>query len=225
MISSLSGTVQHIGPESVVIEVGGVGLAVQCGGQVIRDVLVGQHAMLSTSLVVREDSLTLYGFVDSDHRDVFEILQSVSGVGPRLALGVLSVLSPDQLRTAVARSDEATLTRVPGIGRKGAQRMVLELADKLGAPRSSAVFDLTAGRGSGTAAGASWQAPVREALVSLGWSGRDADEAIAVVESNGAQSNAAGANDAGPEHPETAEERDRQVSKMLALALRGLGRR
>ena len=116
------------------VEVGGVGLAVQCTPGTLAGLRVGQPARLATTLVVREDSLTLYGFADDDERPVFELLQTATGVGPRLAQAVLAVLPPDRLRRAVATEDLAALTRVPGIGKKGAQRLVLELKDRIGPP-------------------------------------------------------------------------------------------
>jgi Holliday junction DNA helicase RuvA len=134
---------------------------------------------VATSLVVREDSLTLYGFATDDERNVFELLQTASGVGPRLAQAMLAVLTPDALRRAVATEDLAALTSVPGIGRKGAQRIVLELAGRLGAPVGSDPAHLGAVLTAGTR---QWQDQVRAGLVSLGWAGREADEAIATVE-------------------------------------------
>jgi holliday junction DNA helicase RuvA len=134
MISHLDGTVSAIAPEGAVIEVGGVGLLVQCTPGTLATLRRGERARVATSLVVREDALTLFGFAADDERDVFELLQTASGVGPRLALAMLAVFSPDELRRAVAAEDVTALTRVPGIGRKGAQRIVLELAGRLGSP-------------------------------------------------------------------------------------------
>ena len=134
MISHLAGTVTAIAPEGAVIEVGGVGLLVQCTPGTLATLRPGEPARVATSLVVREDALTLFGFVTDDERDVFVLLQTASGVGPRLALAMLAVFTPDALRRAVLSEDVAALTRVPGIGRKGAQRIVLELAGRLGAP-------------------------------------------------------------------------------------------
>jgi Holliday junction DNA helicase RuvA len=134
---------------------------------------------VATSLVVREDSLTLYGFASDDERNTFELLQTASGVGPRLALAMLAVLSPDALRRAVAAEDLAALVSVPGIGRKGAQRIVLELAGRLGAPGDG---QLSPDAGPATGAGSPWRDQVRAGLVSLGWQARDADQAIAAVE-------------------------------------------
>ena len=134
MISHLDGTVSAIAPEGAVIEVGGVGLLVQCTPGTLATLRPGERARVATSLVVREDALTLFGFAADDERDVFELLQTASGVGPRLALAMLAVFTPDALRRAVAAEDVTALTRVPGIGRKGAQRIVLELAGRLGPP-------------------------------------------------------------------------------------------
>jgi Holliday junction DNA helicase RuvA len=142
----------------------------------------GERTRVATSLVVREDALTLYGFAGEDERNTFELLQTASGVGPRLALAMLAVFSPDALRRVVATEDLAALTMVPGIGRKGAQRIVLELAGRLGSPGDG----LAAGAavaGPGAAARApSWRDQVRAGLVSLGWQAREADQAIAAVE-------------------------------------------
>src|SRR3954452_4364794 len=134
MIASVSGVVTTVSGETAVIEVGGIGVAVQCTPATLATLRPGQEARLATSLVVREDSLTLFGFAADDERAVFEVLQSVTGVGPRLAQAVLSVHSPDAVRAAVATDDVGALTLVSGVGKKGAQRLVLELKDKLGAP-------------------------------------------------------------------------------------------
>ncbi len=128
VISHLDGIVCAIAPEGAVIEVGGVGLLVQATPGTLAGLRAGERARVATSLVVREDALTLYGFASDDERDVFELVQTASGVGPRLALAMLASFSPDGLRQAIAAEDVAALTRVPGIGRKGAQRIVLELA-------------------------------------------------------------------------------------------------
>jgi holliday junction DNA helicase RuvA len=179
VISHLAGTVTAIAPDGAVIEVGGVGLLVQCTPATLATLRTGERARVATSLVVREDALTLYGFGADDERDVFELLQTASGVGPRLALAMLAVFTPDALRRAVAAEDITALTRVPGIGRKGAQRIVLELAGRLGAP---ADVGATAVPGRRVPAVPGWQDQVRAGLVSLGWQAREADQAIAVVE-------------------------------------------
>src|ERR1700749_4219067 len=134
MIAHLNGLVAGVGLDGAVIEVGGVGLRVQCTPDTLATLKPGEQARVQTSMVVREDSLTLFGFGSEDERNVFELLQTASGVGPRLALAMLAVHSPDELRKAVSNEDLNTLTMVPGIGKKGAQRIVLELKDRLGAP-------------------------------------------------------------------------------------------
>jgi Holliday junction DNA helicase RuvA len=128
-------------------------------------------------MVVREDALTLFGFADADERDVFETVQTVSGIGPRLALAMLAVHTPEGLRAAVAGQDLTALMKVPGIGRKGAQRIVLELSDRLGSPRSVSVSAVSL---SGVPS-APWRDQVLEALVGLGWPAKAAGEAVDAV--------------------------------------------
>ena len=213
MISHLHGTVTAVTPEGAVVEVGGVGLLVQCTPGTLATLRAGERARVATSLVVREDALTLYGFASDDERDLFELAQTASGVGPRLALAMLAVFSPDGLRQAVAAEDITALTRVPGIGRKGAQRIVLELAGRLGAPGSGAGEQGAALPG-GTAvpALAPWREPVRAGLVNLGWQVRDAEAAIAAVEAD-----MAAANGDGPGQ-------DADVAAVLRAALRKLSK-
>ena len=175
MIAHISGRIAAITGDFAVVEVGGVGLLVQCAPRTLADLHIGQSATLATSLVVREDSLTLYGFADDDERVVFELVQTVSGVGPRLAQAMLGVHAPDELRRIVASEDLATLTQVPGIGRKGAQRIVLELKDRIGAPTGGVVDLRTSGPRTG------WQEQVHGALLGLGWSVKEADEAVTAV--------------------------------------------
>jgi holliday junction DNA helicase RuvA len=179
VIAHLDGTVAGVAPDGAVIDVGGVGLLVQCTPGTLAGLRPGQRARVATSLVVREDALTLYGFASEDERSTFELLQTASGIGPRLALAMLAVFSPDALRQAVAAEDIGALTAVPGIGRKGAQRIVLELAGRLGPPAGLTVQGN--GRDAGSAA-APWREQVRAGLVSLGWQAREAEQAIAVVE-------------------------------------------
>ena len=212
MISHLAGTVCAISPEGAVIEVGGVGLLVQCTPGTLATLRPGEPARVATSLVVREDSLTLFGFATDDERDVFVLLQTASGVGPRLALAMLAVFTPDALRRAVASEDVTALTRVPGIGRKGAQRIVLELAGRLGAPGMGSPGDSGGVVVSRLGSPAPWREQVRAGLVNLGWQARDADHAIAAVEADLADGGQAG--EAGP--PDAA--------IMLRAALRKLSR-
>lgn len=175
MIASIRGRVLGLRLDAAVVEVGGVGMLVHATPATLAGLRTGQEGTLATSLVVREDSLTLYGFAEPDERDVFETLQTVSGVGPRLALAMLAVHTPDGLRRAVAGEDLAALQRVPGIGRKGAQRIVLELADRLGAPVGE-----PAGGAVPTVA-EDHRDEVVEALVGLGWNLKVAQEAVESV--------------------------------------------
>jgi len=177
MIASVRGRVAAVAPDSAVIEVGGVGLSVVCTPGTLANLRIGEDARLATSLVVREDSLTLYGFADDDARSLFELLQTASGVGPRLAQAVLAVHPPDVVRKAIATGDLNTLTRVPGIGKKGAERLVLELRDRIG----SVVTSATGENMSLPVAGISWADQVRQALVGLGWTAGQADQAVSVV--------------------------------------------
>jgi Holliday junction DNA helicase RuvA len=186
--------------DAAVVEVGGVGLLLQATPATLAGLRTGQEAELSTSLVVREESLTLFGFADTDERDVFETLQTVSGIGPRLALAMLAVHTPEGLRTAVAAQDVTALTRVPGIGRKGAQRIVLELTDRLAPPTGAAPANGTAPARPGV--GGNDQ--VVEALVGLGWPQRAAADAVDTV--------------AADHEPGT------EVAVLLRAALRTLGR-
>jgi Holliday junction DNA helicase RuvA len=201
MIASLSGTVLKAGLDSVVLGVGGVGMLVHTTPATAASVRVGAAADLETTLVVREDSLTLYGFATDDEKHVFETVQTVSGVGPRLALALLAVHDPMAVRRALGSGDIAALTKVPGIGKKGAERLVLELRDKLGVV--CAVGD-SSGATSRAGSGELWREQVGEALVGLGWTARQADDALDRV----APVAADGAN----------------VSALLKAALQELGR-
>ena len=137
MIAQLTGTVLQVGPTSAVVEVGGLGVLALCSPDTTATLRVGERVTLATSLVVREDSLTLYGFASHDEREFFELLQTATGVGPKLAQAALSVLTPDELRNAIATENLVQLMKVPGVGRKGAQRLVIELKDKINLTRLS----------------------------------------------------------------------------------------
>ncbi|GAA1567301.1 MULTISPECIES: Holliday junction branch migration protein RuvA [Streptomyces] len=178
MIAFVSGPVAALTPTLAVVEVGGVGMAVQCTPGTIAGLRIGEPARLATSLVVREDSLTLYGFADDDERQVFELLQTASGVGPRLAQAMLGVHSPDALRRAVETGDEKALTAVPGIGKKGAQKLLLELKGKLGAPAGTGAL---VGAQRAAAGPAPWTEQLSAALMGLGYASREAEEAVAAV--------------------------------------------
>lgn len=168
MIASVSGTVMALQPDGVVVRVGGVGLSVQTTPGTKARLRVGDEAVLATSLVVREDSLTLYGFAEDAERELFELLQTASGVGPRLAQAVLTVHTPETVRRALLTEDLVALTLVPGIGRKGAQRMVLELKDKVLGTTAAAPI----------AAQPGWRDTLSQALVGLGFPASQADETV-----------------------------------------------
>jgi holliday junction DNA helicase RuvA len=206
MLAEVNGQVLATRLDAAVVAVGGLGLLVRATPRTLAGLRTGSAARLATSLVVREDSLTLFGFADDDERDVFEVLQTVSGVGPRLALAVLAVLEPDDLRRAVAAEDVAALMRVPGIGRKGAQRMILELGDRLGPPHG--VPDGTAGAPvpAQPAPGSDTREQVVAALVGLGWAQKQSEDAVDGVLDAG--------DAASPPEP----------AELLRTALRGLAR-
>ena len=177
MIAFVRGTVADVTLGSAVVEVGGVGLELVCTPNTLATLRVGGPATLPTSMVVREESLTLFGFLDEDEKTCFELLQTASGVGPKLAQAMLAVHRPDELRRAVAAEDVKTLTTVPGIGQKGAQRIILELKDRIGVPG-------TVGPGRVAPAAApqdAWRAQVHAGLVGLGWSAKEADKAVETV--------------------------------------------
>jgi Holliday junction DNA helicase RuvA len=197
VIAFVRGEVAELTLTSAVLEVGGVGLELMCTPNTLARLRTGQVATLPTSMVVREDSLTLFGFADDDEKQVFELVQTASGVGPKLAQAMLAVLPPDAVRRAVAGDDVRTLTAVPGIGQKGAQRIILELKDRIGAPvpGNSAVR---------AAATEPWRDQVRHGLVGLGWSAKDADTAVETVADQAAE--------------------DPDVAALLRAALRTLSR-
>ncbi|WP_394276074.1 Holliday junction branch migration protein RuvA [Luteococcus sp.] len=177
MISHLTGAVTAIGASAAVIDVNGFGMKALCTPGTLAGLRLGQEATVHTSMVVREDSMTLYGFATGDERDLFELVQSASGIGPKIAQAVVSVMGPDDLRRAISSEDLTALCRVPGIGRKGAQRMVIELKDKVNA--LGMVGELPAS--TGAAGHALWRDQVSEGLVGLGWSARDAEAACGSV--------------------------------------------
>lgn len=199
MIASVSGPVRSVGLDHIVIETGGVGLYVHTTPATAAEFRVGTAGTLETTLVVREESLTLFGFTSADNRALFELLQTVSGVGPRLALAVLSVHDPDGVRRAIVENDLAALTKVPGIGRKSAERLVLELRDKVAAPAGEAQLGADA-----PAAASASDDQVHEALVGLGWSAKQAEEAMGRVKKQG--------------------DAPTDVASLLRAALRELGR-
>jgi Holliday junction DNA helicase RuvA len=213
MIAHLNGTVTGVGRDGAVIDVGGVGLRVLCTPDTLATMKPGEPARVATSLVVREDSLTLFGFGTDDERNVFELLQTASGIGPRLALAMLSVHSPEALRRAVATEDLKALTMVPGIGTKGAQRIILELRDRLGAPGDAAAAN---GFAPARRAAPSWRDQVATGLINLGWSAREAEAAIAAVEADPAEAGLADSGSGG-QQPD--------VATALRAALRKLSKK
>ncbi len=207
MIASVRGSVTHLGSTSAILDVGGIGLDVQCAPGTLAGLRVGEPATLATVLVVREDSLTLFGFADADERTTFVILQSVTGIGPRLAQAMLAVHPPDALRRAVAAEDLNALMKVPGIGRKVAARLVLELGDKLGPPLGTLRTPGPDDPWAPTAV--DWKHQVHTGLVGLGWSARDADGAVSGVEEQAEKMVVAG---------------DVNIGTLLRAALRQLSR-
>lgn len=179
MIAFVRGQVAALAPTVAVVEVGGVGMAVQCTPNTIAGLRIGEETKLATSLVVREDSLTLYGFADDDERQVFELLQTASGVGPRLAQAMLGAHSPDGLRLAFSTGDEKALMAVPGIGKKGAQKLLLELKGKLGTPQGAS--GLVGAQRAVAAGPAPWTEQLQAALIGLGYAPREAEEAVSAV--------------------------------------------
>lgn len=203
MIASVRGRVATIAPDGAVIEVGGVGMLVHCTPGTLATLRLGEETRLATSLVVREDSLTLFGFAADDERAVFEMLQTANGVGPKVALAMLAVHTPNALRMAVASADVKALTRVPGIGPKGAQRIIVDLKDRLGTPEEAVNAALDGG-----GVTPPWRDQVHSGLVGLGYPARDADEAVAAV--------------APQADAEVAQGRAPQVAALLKAALRML---
>lgn len=175
MISLINGTVRSISLDKAIIEVGGVGLSLSITQKTSSQLNIGVPAQFFTTLIVREDALTLYGFLDDADRALFELVQTVSGIGPKVALSIVSALSPSQLAVAVTQEDVSAIEKVPGIGRKGAQRLILELKGKLS--------DF------GTYSKVShhqpiWREQLTSALVSLGFTAKDSDAAISQVVGN-----------------------------------------
>lgn len=171
MIASISGEVLETRLDSLVVALGGVGMQVMCSPQTISTARLGQTISLATSLVVREDSLTLFGFESTESRELFEVIQGVSGFGPKLAFTILASMSAEDLRAAIANEDIARLTKTPGVGNKGAQRLVLELKDRIG----------YAGHANQAPAISGWQDQVTQALVGLGWTNKDANKAVSTL--------------------------------------------
>jgi Holliday junction DNA helicase RuvA len=169
MIATLSGTVKSLSPDRAIIEVGGIGMSVLINAHTSAAMTLGAHANLYTSLVVREDSLTLFGFSDEPSRVLFELVQTVSGIGPKVALSILGALTPSELAHAVNTENTSAIEKVPGIGKKGAQRLILELKSK--------ISDFSQGTYTRSHQPV-WREQLTSALVSLGFSAKDSDDAI-----------------------------------------------
>ncbi|GIF39868.1 Holliday junction branch migration protein RuvA [Actinoplanes xinjiangensis] len=174
MIASVRGVVTAILHDSAVVEVGGVGMRVLCTPGTLAGLRTGAEARLATTLIVREDSLTLFGFADEDEKQLFELLLTANGVGPRIAQAVLAVHQPDVVRRALAGGEVAVLTAVPGIGKRGAEKMIVELKDKIGPIGLG-------GTGSAGLLNGGWQEQVRQGVLALGWTASQADQAVAAL--------------------------------------------
>ena len=172
MISTVNGVVRAIHTDRLIVEVGGVGLNILVNSRTASDASIGSQLLLYTTLVVREDSLTLFGFANEDSRAIFELVQTVSGIGPKVALSILGALTPEDLGRAVANEDVATIEGVPGIGKKGAQRLILELKGKLTSLTNSAGYSPHI---------PAWREDLTGALITLGFSPRDSDAAISAL--------------------------------------------
>lgn len=202
MISSLTGEIQHIGTENAVIEVGGVGYVFSASPTTLSGLRLGQDVSVQTLLLIRDDNPVLYGFGTADEREIFETMMTVSGIGPRIALAVLSIFHPDEVRQHIDQQDDKAFTKVPGIGPKSARRIILELSGKL-VPREEPDAPKTGGpRGAEPA----WQDQVQQALIGLGWSEKDALKGI---------------QHAVDRHPELVNSTD--VSAALRATLQNLG--
>ena len=175
MIAFVRGEVAAVTLNSAVLEVGGVGLELMCTPGTLATLRVGTPATLPTSMVVREDSLTIFGFLDDDEKQVFEIVQTASGVGPKVAQAIVAVMTPDDVRRAIMTEDVKALTRVPGIGQKGAQRIILELKDRIGPPTGGHHATPT------TQPHEAWRDQVQQGLVGLGWSAKESEKAVEAV--------------------------------------------
>lgn len=167
MIASLFGAIRSLKPDQLVIDVNGVGYLVNITAKTSAKLGVGRNFQIYTSMVVREDSMTLYGFIESEERDLFELVQTVSGIGPKVALAISAAMSSEDLAHAVNSKDEVAIAAVPGIGKKGAQRLILELSGKMnfgGSSISSISF--------------TWREQLVEALIGLGFNRRQSESAV-----------------------------------------------
>ncbi|HIW46747.1 MAG TPA: Holliday junction branch migration protein RuvA [Candidatus Yaniella excrementigallinarum] len=173
MISSLTGEIQEVAVDSAVIAVGGVGYLFAASPNTVSALRIGQETTVQTLLLIRDDNPVLYGFGTADEREIFEIMMTVSGIGPRIALAVLSIFEPDQVRRHISEQDDKAFTQVPGIGPKSARRIILELSGKL-VPREEEGSETKTVTGQPV-----WQEQVQQALIGLGWKEKDAAKGIA----------------------------------------------
>lgn len=173
MIATLTGTISAITTSSVVIDVNGVGYLIHITPRSSAGLVAGNRVSLFTQLVVREDSMTLYGFESLQAKEVFELLQSVSGIGPKVALSALSIYDPQELFSAITTENASAIERIPGLGKKGAQRVILELKEKIPA--------FTQVSSASDTAIAPWRDQVLMALVGLGFTAKDAAARIEIV--------------------------------------------
>ena len=211
MIAYVRGTVARVAAETAVLDVGGIGLELSLTQGARARLTTGEIVEVPASMVVREDGWTLYGFADADERETFALLQSVKGVGPKVAKALLSTLSPAELRSAVASDDATALTQVPGIGRKGAQRLVLDLRDKLPEPDQLSPVGASGRSLRAGPAAPGWRPEVSAALVALGWTTGDSASALAAVASEAEPGGAGHRDGTGPD-----------VGALLRLALQSL---
>lgn len=174
MISQLTGTVAALGANWAVVDVQGVGFKLACTPATAAALRPQERCSLATTLIVREDAMTLYGFDSAIERDAFELVQTASGVGPKLALAIVSVLSPPELVRAITSESITTLIKVPGIGRKGAEKMIIELRDRV---LTLGVDDAEQDAATPTSTEL-WREQVAAGLQSLGWSPKDADQGV-----------------------------------------------
>lgn len=173
MISSLTGEIQHVAVDNAVIDVGGVGYVFSASPNTLSTLRTGQQLTIQTLLLIRDDNPVLYGFGTADEREIFEVMMSVSGIGPRIALAVLSVFDPDEVRQHIDQQDDKAFTQVSGIGPKSARRIILELSGKL-VPREDTDQSTKPSRSEQPV----WREQVHQALIGLGWNEKDATKGI-----------------------------------------------
>lgn len=200
MISTITGKVLETKIDGLVVNVGGLGFFILCAPDLIAKAKLGSEITICTSLVVREDSLTLFGFETAQSRELFELVQSVSGFGPKLAFTILAAMAPEDFREAIASEDVNRLKQTPGVGAKGAQRLVLELKDRVNTFTGST-------HNKSTSVG--WKVQVEQGLIGLGWTAKDASRAISAV---------------SEEVNQSSEQADLDVSHLLKRALQILAK-